>query len=302
MDLNNIQLFVDVMQYRSFAEVARNRNLDPSSVSRAIANLEKSLGFRLFQRTTRKLAPTEAGNSYFLQVEGLVGAFVQAGEQALDLLNQPVGTLRVSACTSFGEKILAPLLPELTQKYPKLSLDLILADHQIDIVEQRIDLAIRFGPKPKDEYVCTELAPRKFIVCASPSYSRIKEVTNDPTCLKNLDCLRFSTTGYRDSWKFRSPNTTELSIPISGNLIISHGMTMTACTVSGLGIAMIPDWLCKDEIADGRLINLFPEYECAITDFNTSAWIVYPNRDYMPLKLQLFIDFLRKKINSFEHH
>ncbi len=299
MDLNNIQLFVDVMQYRSFAEVARSRDLDPSSVSRSIANLEKNLGFRLFQRTTRKLAPTEAGNAYFLQVEGLVGAFVQAGEQALDLLKQPIGTLRVSACTSFGEKILAPLLPEITAKYPKLTIDLILADHQLDIVEQQIDLTIRFGAKPKDEFVCSELAPRKFIVCASPNYSRINEVTDDPTCLKNLDCLRFSTNGYRDNWKFRHPNKKGFSIPISGHLLISHGMTMTACTVSGLGIAMIPDWLCRDEIADGRLVNLFPEYECAVTDFNTSAWLVYPSRDYMPLKLQVFIDFLKSKIHNF---
>lgn len=228
MDLNHIQLFVEVMQYRSFAEVARNRNIDPSSVSRAIANLEKNLGFRLFQRTTRQLAPTEAGNAYFIQVEGLVGAFVQAGEQALDLLNQPIGTLRVSACTSFGEKILAPLLPEISSKYPKLSLDLLLMDNQVDIVEQRIDLAIRFGSKPKDEFVCTQLMPRRFTVCASPNYSRINEVTDDPACLESLNCLRFSTNGYKDSWKFRHPNKDELSIPVSGHLLISHGMTMTA--------------------------------------------------------------------------
>ncbi len=298
MNLNNIQLFVDVMQYRSFAEAARSRDLDPSSISRSIALLEKNLGFRLFQRTTRKLAPTEAGNAYYLQVKGLIGAFSQAGEQALDLLNQPIGTLRITACTSFGEKVLAPLLPEFTSTYPKLTIDLILADHQVDIVEQQIDIAIRFGVKPKDDFISTELAPRKFIVCASPLYSRIDEVTSDPACLKDLDCLRFSTVGYRDTWKFRCANKSESSIPVSGHLLISHGMTMTACTVAGLGIAMIPDWLCRDELIDGRLINLFPKYECAVTDFGTSSWMVYPSREYLPLKLQVFIDFLRSKANN----
>lgn len=297
MDLNKIQLFVDVVMHGSFAEVARRNDVDPSSVSRSIAALEKELGFRLFQRTTRKLAPTEAGNAYFSQVEGLVDAFTEAGEQAMDLLGQPIGTLRVAACTSFGEKVLAPLLPKLMSLYPRLTIDLALADHQVDIVDQQIDLAIRFGPKPNDNYVYTELMPRKFIVCASPSYSRFSEISSQPSCLEALDCLRFSTTGYSDWWKFRHPKKQGISVPVTGSLLVSHGMTMTVCTAAGLGIAMIPDWLCADELSDGRLVNLFPEYECAISDFDTSAWLVYPCRDYMPFKLSVVIEFLKSNMN-----
>ena len=299
MDLNNIQLFVEVVKRNSFSEVARMRNIDPSSVSRAIRKLEDSLGFRLFQRTTRKLSPTEAGKSYFRQVEGLVATFLKAGEQALDLSNEPIGNLRVTACTSFGQKKLVPLLPIMRKKYPKLVIDLVLSDNQVDIVDQQIDVAIRFGKKPADDFICKELAPRKFIVCASPAFIKSNTITTSPTCLTDLECLRFSFPGYRDAWKFRHPNKKELIVPITGHVLISHGMTMTASTVAGLGVALLPDWLCRDELANGSLVELFPDYECAATDFDTSTWLVYPSREYMTLKLSAFIDCLKSEIPEF---
>ena len=299
MDLNSIQLFVDVMQRKSFAEVARIRNIDPSSVSRSIRKLENQLGFRLFQRTTRKLSPTEAGSSYFNKVEGLVGEFIQAGEIALDLSNQPIGNLRIAACTSFGQIVLVKLLPVMRKKYPKLSIELVLSDSQIDIVEQQIDAAIRFGKKPSDDLICVELAPRKFSVCASPDFISNNQITESPSCLQDLDCLRFSMPGFRDTWKFRHPHKPELNVPVTGHILISHGMTMTACAVAGLGIALIPDWACKDEIANGRLINLFPNYESAGVDFDTSTWLIYPTRSYMPLKLSVFIDCLKQQVPEF---
>ncbi|MGB2741860.1 MAG: LysR family transcriptional regulator [Cognaticolwellia sp.] len=299
MDLDTIQLFVEVMKRKSFAEVARLRNIDPSSVSRSIRKLETTLGFRLFQRTTRKLSPTEAGKSYFMQVEGLVATFIQAGERALDLSNQPIGILRVSACTSFGQKKLVPLLPVMRNKYPKLIIELVLVDSQIDIVEQQIDVAIRFGKRPTDDFICKELAPRKFVVCASPAFIKSNPITKSPLCLNKLECLRFSIPGYREAWKFRQPNKKEFSVPVTGHLLISHGMTMTASAVAGLGVALLPDWLCQDELVDGSLLDLFPDYECAAADFDTSAWLVYPSSDYMPLKLSAFIDCLKSEISEF---
>ncbi|WP_299074634.1 LysR family transcriptional regulator [uncultured Paraglaciecola sp.] len=298
MDLKSVQLFVDVMKHQSFANVARIRNIDPSSVSRTIRNLEFTLGFRLFQRTTRRLAPTEAGQAYFNQVNQLVEELLVAGEQALELSNQPVGTLRVAACTSFGQKMLVPIIPIMRQKYPKLALELVLSDNQIDIVEQKIDVAVRFGKQPTGELVYSKLAPRLFKVCASPEFVKANKITNDPNCISELECLRFSIAGYRDYWRFRKPGQKEIKVPVSGNLLISHGLTMTASTVASLGIALLPNWLCSDEIASGQLIDLFPEYECAASDFGTSAWLVYPSKDFIPLKLTVFMDCLKKLVPS----
>ena len=298
MEIESVRVFVDVMKHGSFAAVARQRQVDPSSISRSISNLEAELGFRLFQRTTRRLSPTEAADEYFTRIEGLIGEFDRASEAALDLVSMPTGTLRVTACTSFGQRVLAPILPALRSRYPDLTIDLHLVDHAVDIVEEKIDLAVRFGDKPKGNFIVSRLVPRRFRVCASPDYVKQYGAVNDPRELEERDCLRFSLPGYRSEWKFRREGQPDFSVPVGGHVLVSHGITMTKCAVAGLGPALLPDWLCAKEIASGELVDLFPEYECTATEFNTSAWLVYPSRSYVPVKLRVFIDFLREQIEG----
>ena len=298
MDIDSVRVFVDVMKHGSFAAVARQRQVDPSSISRSISNLESELGFRLFQRTTRRLSPTEAADEYFTRIEGLIGEFDLASEAALDLVSTPTGTLRVTACTSFGQRVLAPILPALRSRYPELTIDLQLVDHTIDIVEEKIDLAVRFGSKPDGNFIVSRLVPRHFRVCASPAYIEQHGKPKHPNALEGRDCLLFSLPGYRSSWIFRRKGEPVFSVPVAGHLLVSHGATMTKCAVTGLGPALLPDWLCSQEIADGDLVDLFPDYECTATEFGTSAWLVYPSRSYVPVKLRVFIDFLREKVDS----
>lgn len=298
MEIESVRVFVDVMKQGSFAAVARQRNRDPSSISRTISSLEDELGFRLFQRTTRRLAPTEAGTKYFNRIEKLIGEFDLAGEAALDLVSSPTGTLRVTACTSFGQRVLAPLLPELRSRFPDLVIDMHLVDHAVDIVEDKIDLAVRFGKRPEGDFIVSRLVPRRFRVCASPHYLEQHGKPARPAELEQRDCLLFSFPGYRSEWKFRKRDEAVIAVPVTGHVLISHGVTMTTCAVAGLGPALLPDWLCADEIDAGELVDLFPEFECTATDFDTSAWLVYPSRSYMPLKLRAFIDFLREKVEG----
>lgn len=298
MEIETVRVFLDVMKHGSFAAVARHRQVDPSSISRSISNLEAELGFRLFQRTTRKLSPTEAADEYFNRVEGLIGEFDLASEAALDLVSLPTGILRVTACTSFGQRVLAPILPELRGRYPDLTIDLHLVDHAVDIVEEKIDLAVRFGNKPEGNFIVSRLVPRHFRVCASPAYIEQHGRLEDPSALEERDCLLFSIPGYRNAWKFRRKGEPVFSVPVAGHLLISHGVTMTKCAVAGLGPALLPDWLCTKEIAAGELVDLFPEYECAATEFESSAWLVYPSRSYVPVKLRVFIDFLREYVGG----
>jgi DNA-binding transcriptional LysR family regulator len=298
MELNAVRVFVDVMKYGSFAAAARQRDMDPSSISRSIAGLESELGFRLFQRTTRKLAATEAGNEYFTRVRHLLDEFDRASEAAMDLVSLPMGTLRVTACTSFGQRVLAPILPKLRSQYPNLTIDLVLLDHQVDIVEEQIDVAIRFGSRPEGDFIASQLVPRRFHVCASPSYTEKYGQPSHPSDLENLDCLLFSMPGYRSAWKFRNSSIDTFKVPVAGHLLVSHGVTMTACAVAGLGPALLPDWLCRDEINNGLLIDLFPDYECTATDFDTAAWLVYPSRSYLPSKVRVFVNFLQTEIEG----
>lgn len=299
MDIDNVRIFADVIKQGSFAAVARQRNMDPSSISRSIGTLEAELGFRLFQRTTRKLAPTEAGAEYYGRVQGLIGEFDCASEAALDLVSLPTGTLRITACTSFGQRVLAPLLPKLRSQYPDLTIDLHLVDHHVDIVEEKIDIAVRFGKRPEGDFIVSRLVPRQFHVCASPTWIKENGHPVEPNELEKLDCLLFSIPGYGSAWRFRIREDKPFSVPVSGHVLTSHGVTMTKCAVAGLGPALLPDWLCRDEICAGVLVNLFPDYECTATEFDTSAWLVYPSRSYVPLKLRAFIDFLRDEVEGF---
>lgn len=295
MDLQSIRLFIDVARLGSFAAAARRRDVDPSSVSRAMSVLEAELGFVLFHRTTRRLALTEAGARYHERIEGVVDQLLCAEEEARDVVSGPSGTLRVTACTSFGERVIAPLLPAFRRAYPELAVDLLLADHQVDLVAEQIDLAIRFGPRPRGDFAVARLMPRHFRVCASPSFLDAHGCPGTPGELRSAECMLFSTPGYRDVWRFRRGASEVVDVPVTGHLRVSHGVTMTRCVLAGLGIALLPDWLCDDEIARGDLVDLFPAHDCAANEFDTAAWMIYPNRHYRTLKVDTFVSHLRER-------
>lgn len=296
MQITALNTFADVMKLGSFANAARYRDVDPSSVSRTISNLEEELGFRLFQRNRRKLAPTEAGQSYYEQIRNLIEDLDHAKQKARDLATQPQGLLRVTACTSMGQRVIAPLLSKFMDRYPALSLELILTDSQVDLVADQIDLGIRFGPKPEAEISATALAPRKFQVCASPSYIQRTGGLMHPNDLTERECVLFPLPGYRTHWLFRDTEGDAFEVPVDGRLLVSHGLTMTQCALAGLGPTLLPDWLCKPELAAGELVDLFPDFECAAKQFDTAAWMVHPSRRYVPHKVEAFMQFLSEEI------
>lgn len=296
MELNSLRIFVNSVKLGSFAAVARQMRLDPSTVSRSITNLELELGFRLLQRTTRKLAPTEAGSVYLERIQHLIDEFDTASEEARDLVNQPQGNLRIAACTSFGPRVLAPLLPKLMELYPDLTVELVLSDQKTDIIKEEIDLAIRFGLKPTGDVVATRLNPRRFRICASPQFILKHGRPTQPEDLSGTDCIIFRIPGHPSVWKFRDKKNKVIEAPVTGKLSTLHGVTMTNAAVAGIGVAMLPDWLCAQEISEGHLIDLFPRFECTGTEFDTATWLVYPSREYLPLKIRKVIDFLKNEL------
>ena len=170
MDISVLQTFIEVMKQGSFAAVARERNIDPSSVSRYISGLETELGVRLFQRTTRKLSPTEAGITYFNHIEPLIEEMQRARDLVTEVSGTPTGTLRVTASVSFGLKCIVPLLPEFQTLYPETSVDLLLTDSRLDLLTERIDLAIRLGQLQDSTLILQKLISTRYFVCASPNY------------------------------------------------------------------------------------------------------------------------------------
>lgn len=298
MDVEVIKVFVDVMRRGSFAAVARHRDVDPSSISRAIATLEREIGFRLFQRTTRRLAPTEAGALYFERVQPLVEEMERARLQAMDVVTGPVGLLRVTASVSFGQKCLVPLLPALRTAYPALSIDLILTDAVVDLIAERVDIAIRLGPRTDSGLIGTRLMRTRYRVCASPGYLEAQGSVADPPALSERDCLRFPLSGYRSCWRFRDREGDLLDVPVKGSVMISNALALHRAARDGLGPALLANWIVDEDIARGALVDLFPDHEVTATDFDTAVWILYPSRSYVPLKVRAFIDFLKARMGN----
>jgi DNA-binding transcriptional LysR family regulator len=298
MDVSVLRLFVEVMRQGSFAAVARDRNIDPSSVSRAIANLEEELGIRLFQRTTRQLSPTEAGTTYFARIEPLVEEMQQAIDVAADVSGQPKGKLRVTASVSFGLKRIVPLLPKFESLYPDLTVDLLLTDAVIDLFTERMDVAVRLGLLADATLIAQQLMRTHYSVCASPDYLQRSGQLEKPIDIERHNCLLFPLAGFRSRWIFKDQHGERSEVSVHGRTLISSAIALQQCAIAGMGLALLPNWLIDEDLRTGSLINIFPDYAVTATDFSTAAWLVYPSRAYVPLKVRVFIDFLKNSISD----
>lgn len=296
MDISVLKLFVDVVRQGSFAGVARDRNLDPSSVSRAIAGLEKELDLRLLQRTTRQLSLTEAGKTYFERIEPLIEELQQASDIAADVSGQPKGQLRVTASVSFGLKCIVPLLPQFEQQYPDLTVDLVLTDAVVDLLTDRIDIAIRLGLLQDSTLIAQQLMRTHYRVCASPDYLKQSPPITIPQDIADHNCLRFPLAGFQAQWLFKDAQGTLTEVPVQGKMMISNGIALQQCAIANMGLALLPNWLINEDLRSGKLVDVLPEYEVTGTDFSTAAWLVYPSRCYVPLKLRVFIEFLKQRV------
>jgi DNA-binding transcriptional LysR family regulator len=298
MDTDTLQVFVEVMRRGSFAAVARGRNVDPSSISRTIAGLEAQLGVRLFHRTTRQLAPTEAALAYVDRVAPLVDELERAALVAADSGDAPRGTLRITAAVTFAQENLVPLLPELSARYPGLDFDLLLTDSFVDLVEQRIDLAVRLGQLEDSSLIAHRLCNMVYSVCASPAYLRRRGRPKTPRELEAHECLRYPIRGYGARWRFQHGEDPVFEVPVRGRIVATNGVALRQCAIAGMGILMLPRWNVAEALRSGALLDLFPGYRATASEFDTAAWMLYPSRSYLPRKVRVLAEFLKEKFKE----
>lgn len=293
MDTRDLALALDVAEHGSLAAAARARGIDPSSASRVVAALEARLGMRLFQRSTRRLAPTEEGAAYLARVAPLLEGLERAREEAGGG-SAPRGTLRLTASVAYGARRLVPRLAALRAAMPAVSLDLVLADANLDLVAERVDLAVRLAPAPAGDLISSRLHATRYRVCAAPGWVAAHGRPTAPEALSGVDCVRSTVPGHRDAWAFRPRGSrAAISVPVSGPVTISSALALHEAARAGLGPALLADWLIGDDLAAGRLVDLFPEHDAAATRFDTAAWLLYPSRSHLPAKVRAAIDLLR---------
>jgi DNA-binding transcriptional LysR family regulator len=286
-----LDILLEIARTGSFAGAARSLDLDPSAVSRTVASVERQLGARLFQRTTRRVAPTEAGARYLRRIEGVAEELRRATAEVRDVAGVARGTVRITASVAFGVVVLAPLIPQLRQRHPELAVDLVLSDGTLDLVEHRIDLAVRLAPGIEGDLIRAKLMDTRYRVCAAPGRSLAV-----PSDLSGQECLLQDLPDYRSVWRFRDHAGLQEEVPVSGSIVASNPLALKALAVSGQGIGLFADWLVAEDLADGRLVDLFPHHDVTATSFETAAWLVYPSRDFLPAKVRAVIDLLRDRL------
>lgn len=298
MEIEALRTFVEVIRRGSFAAVARDRNVDPSSISRTIAGLESELGVRMFHRTTRHLSPTDAGAAYYERVEPMIAELERAALEATDTGDTPRGTLRITAAVGFAEAYLVPLLPAFAARYPEVSFDLLLTDRFLDLVEDRLDLAIRLGRLTESSLVANRLCDIVFVAAASPDYLRRHGRPRTPADLERHQCLRYPIAGYGPTWRFRDSAGVVTEVPVRGRVTATNVVSLGLCAASGMGIVLLPRWTIAAHLRSGELVDLFPGIDASHSEFDAAAWLVYPTRRYLPLKVRVFADYLKR---AFEH-
>lgn len=297
MDIEALQLFVDVVRQGSFSAVARARDVEVSSVSRGVATIEAEFGVRLIQRTTRHMTVTEAGEALFERVVPLLEAFEATREAVSNRPDNPHGTLRLTASVAFGQRVLVPLIPAFRATFPNVKLELLLSDANIDLIAERVDLAVRLGSSYGAGVIGSKLMTTRFRVVASPTYVVREGRPLVPGELAARSCLFFSLPEFRARWLFRQGSKIS-KVPVHGDVVASNALALREFAIAGLGPTLLADWLIGPDLAEGTLVDLFPEYDVTATTFDTAAWLLYPSRKFLPSKVRVAIDFLRAAVGS----
>ena len=280
--------FVRVVEHGSLSAAARATPASLTSVSRIIARLEARYGTQLMVRTTRRLALTDAGRLLYERAKSVLAEIRDLETSLASSHGQPSGRLRVSAPTLMGRLLVAPLLPELLRLHPALSIDLLLVDRAVDMIEEDIHIALRIGRLPDSQLVARRLGDLTMIVCTSPAYLQQRGTPQTPADLVDHDCLVFSDAPGAAAWRFRAPDGAEHSIGVAGRLRINSLDVLVAAAKAGTGIVRVPSWQVKDDIAAGQLQRLLVSYELPAT----AVHLLFPAQRLGSPRTRAFVDHL----------
>ncbi|MGY4255495.1 DNA-binding transcriptional LysR family regulator [Bradyrhizobium sp. USDA 4516] len=280
--------FVRAVESGSLSAAARSLPSSLTSVSRQISALEEHFGTRLLLRTTRQLALTDDGRILYERAKSILGEVREIEAALARDPHQPSGRIRVSSPSLIGRLVIAPLLVEFLRRYPALSVDLLLVDRAVDMVEEDIHLAIRIGRLRDSQLVARKLTDLQMIVCASPDYLARRGAPQTPVDLAGHDCLVFSDSPGSAEWRFADGSNTGRKIRISGRLWMNSLDALVSAAREGAGIVRVPSWQVQSELADGRLTRLLIDHEPAPTPLHL---MLQPSRLASP-KIRAFVDYL----------
>ena len=290
--LKALRYFSKVVETGSFTRAAQAFSVPPSSLSRRIADLEKSLGANLLKRSTRVVQVTEIGQQYFKQIQKILAQLEQSDETVRSYQAKPRGFLRISAMVSFGERLLLPLLDTFKTLYPEIILDISLSDELSTLSRDDVDIAIRGGYAPNERVQAVRLMDNEFIPVAAASYLAAKGTPVQATELKQHQGLFFRTPAGPSPWLCELDGQW-LDVSAQPLAISNNGKWLGQQAVAGRGITMVPRWSVQDYLDSGELQELFIEPTLRVSQNpDLAIYLLDQNQQYLMPKVKVAVDFL----------
>lgn len=285
--LDGMAVFVGVINAGSFTAAARALGHSTSYISKEITRLEKRLGSRLLNRTTRTISLTDTGRAFYERSSQIVNDAENAERSINQLQEKPSGLLRINAPGSFGTNYLLDVLPQFMHRYPEVKLEVEFNDRLIDVVAEGYDVVIRVDAIKDSNLVARKFTSSKNVTVASPDYLKRKGYPTKAEDLVNHDCVAYSLLPTPTLWTFHKDGV-RTNVTVDPRAMCNSSIIEVAMVLNGIGITRLPLFTCKKEVDNGDLKVILDDYD----EITHDVYAVYPHRQYLTAKVRAFVDFL----------
>jgi DNA-binding transcriptional LysR family regulator len=295
-DLNDMLFFAEVVENGGFAAAGRTLGVPKSRLSRRVAELEARLGVRLLQRTTRKLSLTQVGEVYFRHCVDMRDAALAAGEAVAQVQTEPRGTIRVVCPITLAQSTVGRVVPMFLARYPGVRIDMQVSNRVVDLVDEGVDVALRVRTSLDDSgsLVIKQLGGTQALLVASPELLARQGQPSSVEDLTRLDTVGMSAVDGKATWRLLGPGHAEYLLVHRPRYVADDLLTIKAAVMQGIGMCALPDYLCSESLANGRLVQVLPGW-------GPQAGIVhavFPSRRGLVPAVRAFLDFLGEHIHG----
>ncbi len=296
-DFEALAIFAKVVELRSFAAAATELALSKATVSKAVGRLEERLGARLFNRTSRRLALTDAGRTLAVRAAQLLADGEAAESEALAQSAAPRGVVRLAVPMTFGVNVLAPLLPDFLAQYPDVAVDMHLSDAMVDLIGEGFDIGVRIASLPDSSLVARRRCAMPRHTVAAPSYLERYGRPTHPMHLAQHRCFAYAYLSTPNVWHFTNAAGDEATVRPSGQLRVNNGEAVLPALIAGLGIADLPDFIVGEAIAAGQVEVILKDWK----QTEGAVHLVMPPGGPRPARVEALIEFLADRLARARH-
>ncbi len=286
--LTRIRAFIDVVDAEGFSAAARRVGRSKALLSKYVRELEDELGALLLNRTTRQFSLTEAGHTYYRTASEILKEIDNLADLVRANNSDLKGRLRITAPRTFVDAEIGQSLIDFGKQHPELSLEIISDDRFVDLVEEGFDVAIRITRLEDLTLIARKLDDFQVLICAAPDFLEKIGPIAHPTDLSKVPCILDTNGRSYSNWRFVEPDGSSFTVPVSGPIEVNSPLASVRAAVSGIGVALVPDFIARPKVATGELVTLFDDF----LPRDRGIYAIYPHRRYLPAKVRTLVDYL----------